>query len=159
MSKITVEFAGNLVADPTELTSKQGKPFAKLRVAVNEWKVDRTTGEFSPGPSTFLDVLAFDRLAENCLITLQKGAPVRVRGTLKVTEWKTDDGQQSRTNLEVFAGSVGVDLFRARGTIERTSSGSNVSATGSDQDAWENPPGVDALEYAGAADQMEPAPA
>ncbi len=70
---------GTLAADPTERTTREGKPFvtANLRVPAG-------------AEVLFIGIATFDRTAGERLAKLRKGATVAAAGTLEATEWAKD---------------------------------------------------------------------
>lgn len=54
---------------------------------------------------TFVDIVAFDRTAENCAKFLDKGSQALVEGRLKLETWQTKDGH-NRSKLRVIAKNV-----------------------------------------------------
>lgn len=86
---------GKLYGQPTQRTTKAGKPFAvaKLRVATTE------------GESTFVSVVAFDDVPVAALLALKEGDSVAVTGPLKVGTWQDKDGNH-RPALDVVAQQV-----------------------------------------------------
>ena len=83
-----VHAIGNLTADPELSYTQEGTALCKFSVAINEGK-DREGGD---RPPTYLDIVAWDKLAENCAEYLRKGRKVAVFGSIRVEKWTTDDG-------------------------------------------------------------------
>lgn len=100
-----VHMVGNLVADPELRFSASGKAVAKLRVASNENR-KQADGTWGDGPSCFLDVTAFDHIAEAVAEECFKGTRVIVEGRLQQREWETNAGEK-RTGYEVLAEDIG----------------------------------------------------
>lgn len=88
-----VTLIGTLGQDPELRYTGSGKAVCNLRVAISEGK-DRD--------ATWLDVVVWERPAENCAKYLTSGKKVGVVGRLQTTGWETRDGQK-RTKLEVVA--------------------------------------------------------
>lgn len=109
LPKLTIQ--GNLTSDPELRFSANGKALCKMRVASSESRKSEN-GEWKDGPTCFLDLTAFDLIAEACAETLHKGSPVLVTGRLQQREWVDDNGGK-RTNYEVLIESIG-PLLRAK---------------------------------------------
>jgi single-strand DNA-binding protein len=108
---------GNLVADPDLRFSASGKAIAKMRVACSESRKNEA-GEWQDGPTAFLDMTAFDLIAEACADQLHKGSAVVVQGRLQQREWLTDDGQK-RQAYEVLIEHIGPSLRAKKGGARR----------------------------------------
>jgi single-strand DNA-binding protein len=110
MTAITI--TGNLVADPEIKFSKSGKAIAKFRVADTDRKRNEQ-GTWEDDGTTFWRCTAFGTLAENIGDQLSKGSPIIVVGRTKTEEWTNAEGQK-RSQVEILANSVGVDLKSKR---------------------------------------------
>ena len=87
--------AGKLHGQPTQRTSKTGKPFAvaKVRVAAGA------------GESTFISVIAFDAAPCTALLALGDGDSVAMSGSLTPKVW-TDKEGGTRPGLDLVAHQV-----------------------------------------------------
>lgn len=113
MNETFVTVVGNVVADPVTRPTKQGRPFASLRVASTTRRWDTETRTFVDGATNFVNVAAFNALAANVMASVRRGHPVVVHGRLRVNQWQTDKGEP-RTSVEVDAYSIGHDLSRGQ---------------------------------------------
>ena len=77
-----VELTGNLTRNPELRATKSGKPVANLRLAVNRRDRD----------PVYIDVTAWNGLAETCGQYLAKGRHIAVSGRLDFEQWTSDDG-------------------------------------------------------------------
>jgi hypothetical protein len=68
------------------------------------------------GATTFIDVTAFDRLADNCGEYLSQGRAVAVSGRLTYSEWEADDGSK-RSKHEIVANQVASSRAAGRGLL------------------------------------------
>ena len=100
---------GRLVRDPEEKKTPSGKTVAKMTLAV-ERDFANADGERE---ADFIDVLAWEKLAENCAKHLGKGRLVSVRGRLQLRSYEGSDGIK-RKAAEVVAEKVKF-LDRAKG--------------------------------------------
>ena len=80
---------GNLTRDPdVRATGQSGMRVARLGIAINERRRDRN-GQMQDFP-VFVDVDAWDRLAELCGQYLSKGSSVLVEDRLQMDSWEKD---------------------------------------------------------------------
>jgi len=97
-----VILVGNLTRDPEIRYVNSGSAVTKFRIAVNPNKRDA-----KPEDTMYVDIVAWERLAETCNTYLKKGSPVLVEGRLSIrsyddTKLKDDGGQPiRRTATEV----------------------------------------------------------
>ena len=89
---------GNLTRDPETLTTTGGNTICKFTLAVSR-KYSTRDGERRE-ETTFVDIDAFGRPAENITKYLRKGSPLMVEGRLKLDQWESNDGQK-RSKLGV----------------------------------------------------------
>ena len=94
---------GNLTKDPQLRHTKGGAGVCNFSIAVNRVYTD-SSGERQED-ATFVDVVAWNRLAEVCAEYLGKGSPAFIEGRLQQRSWETDDGSK-RYKLEVVARTV-----------------------------------------------------
>jgi single-strand DNA-binding protein len=87
-----VILVGNLTRDPETKTSSV--QVCNFTLAVNENK-----------ETLFIDIVAFDKLADTCGQYLNKGKKVLVEGRLKMNEWTGKDGSK-KSKIEVVASKV-----------------------------------------------------
>jgi single-strand DNA-binding protein len=94
---------GNLTRDPELKYTANGIAIAKFGLAVNR-TYNSPDGE-KKNDTCFVDVTAWDKLAEICAEHLTKGRLVLIEGRLQYQSWKDDDGTK-RSKLEVVAQNV-----------------------------------------------------
>jgi len=104
----TIQLIGRLTADPECRALAEDKSVANMRLAV-----PRRDRKAAP---VYVDVVAFDRLAELCSEHLEKGRQVAISGRLEYSEWEAQDGSK-RSKHEVVAGDVEF-LAKAKATDE-----------------------------------------
>ena len=92
---------GNLTRDPELKQAPSGSSVVDLRLAVSEQYRDKQTGA-AKEVTCFVDVVAWNRLAELCQQYLVKGRAILVEGRLQYDEWKTKEGE-ARNKLRVRA--------------------------------------------------------
>ena len=92
---------GNLTHDPKLKKTSAGVSVVTFTVAINHTsrKADGTTDE----RVCFVDVVAWDTLADACTGSLKKGSRVFVEGRLDFHTWEGDDGKkQSKHGVSAF---------------------------------------------------------
>ena len=101
---------GNLTRDPdVRSTGASGMKVARLGLAVNERRKDRN-GQMQDFP-VFIDVDAWDKLAELCGQYLSKGSPILVEGRLQMDNWEKDGVKHQK--LKVRASTIKFQIGRA----------------------------------------------
>ena len=94
---------GNLTRDPdVRATGATGMKVARLGIAVNERRRDRS-GQLQDFP-VFVDVDAWDKLAELCGQYLSKGRSILVEGRLQMDSWEKDGVKHQK--LKVRANNI-----------------------------------------------------
>jgi single-strand DNA-binding protein len=104
----TIQLIGRLTADPELRSLAEDRSVANMRLAVS-----RRDREAAP---VYVDVVAFDRLAELCSKHLEKGRQVAVSGRLEYSEWEAKDASK-RSKHEVIANDVEF-LAKAKRPVE-----------------------------------------
>ncbi|MGI8446287.1 MAG: single-stranded DNA-binding protein [Streptosporangiaceae bacterium] len=112
-----VFLSGYVARDPRFRITASGISNVSLRVAYTPRRVDRETGEWTDGPTSFVSVVCWRTLADNVARCLHKGEPVLVKGRLQVRPYEKDG--VSRLAVEVEATSVGHDLARGVASFQR----------------------------------------
>jgi len=92
-----IQIVGRLTKDPVFGTTKAGQNFCRMRVAV-----PRPGSEVDP---VYIDVVAWERLAETCARYLAQGRQVAVIGWLDYSEWSDADGAR-HSRHEIVARAV-----------------------------------------------------
>jgi single-strand DNA-binding protein len=77
-----VILVGNLTRDPEIRYVNSGSAVTKFRIAVNPNKRDA-----KPEDTMYVDIVAWERLAETCNTYLKKGSPVLVEGRLSIRSY------------------------------------------------------------------------
>lgn len=105
----TITIAGNLTRDPELKFTDSGMATVRFGVATSRKIKERET-------TSFYEVIAFGKTAENVQTSLSKGNRVLVTGRLEVRNWEKQDGTKA-TTVEVVADEVAADLKFATVTI------------------------------------------
>lgn len=91
-----VVLGGNLTADPELRYTASGTAVATLRLANNQF------GDDEP---LFINVTAWEKLADACAERLRKGHKIVVHGSLKPESWTATDGTK-RNAISIRAVSI-----------------------------------------------------
>lgn len=94
---------GNLTRDVDLKYTSSGKAVANFGIAINRTYTD-ANGE-KVDDTCFVDIVAWDRLAEVCADYLSKGRPVFIDGRLQYRSWEAEDGGK-KSKLEVVAQNI-----------------------------------------------------
>jgi single-strand DNA-binding protein len=99
-----VILVGNLGADPETRYMPSGSAVTNLRLATNERRKDRQSGEFTD-VTEWHRVVMFDKLAEIAAEYLRKGSQVYVEGKIRTNKWQDKDGND-RYTTEIIANEM-----------------------------------------------------
>ena len=92
-----VILVGNLVRDPEIRYVGSGAGVTKFSIAVNPNKRDA-----KPEDTLFVDIVAWDKLAETCNTYLKKGSNVLVEGRLVIRSYDDKDGNKRKATEVVI---------------------------------------------------------
>lgn len=111
----TVTLVGNLTRDPELRISQNGLSIAKFGLAVNRRTKVQDDWEDS---TSFFEVDAFGSLADNLVVSVERGTRVIVTGRLEWRSWEAPDGTK-RQAVNISADSIGPDLRWAEAVVTR----------------------------------------
>ena len=100
---------GFLTNDPELKEITGGKVVTTLSIAVNHGAKNKEGDD----EVSYIDIEAWDKLAENCAEYLKKGKKITVIGSLKQDRWKNQDGE-GRSRMKIIASSVRFDSMPAK---------------------------------------------
>ena len=106
-----VTLVGFVATEPRIRFLNDGTPVASMRVGSTVRKIDRETGEWRDGETSYFTVKCWRSLAGNTATCLRKGQPVVVSGKLRTSRFEDRTGRM-RSEVEVEADTVGFDLKR-----------------------------------------------
>jgi len=89
-----VILVGNLTRDPEIRYTQSGKAVTKFTLAVNNPRNKEET--------TFVDIVAWDRLGETCNTYLKKGSSTLVEGRLVIRSYDDKDGNKRKATEVVI---------------------------------------------------------
>ena len=122
MSNADVTIKGNVTADPELKFSSNGN--ARLLFSVASNRNFQVNGEWQKETS-FFNVVAWRKTAEDAAGILEKGLPVIITGRLEQRAWEDKDSGQKRSTVEVVADSVAVNVYAIEGVTRRQYDGSS----------------------------------
>ena len=123
----SVLLEGNLIRDPELRETNSGTPVCTLVIASNRYytKDDERQEEVS-----FLEIVAWSRLAEVCAEYLKKGRGIRAVGRLKQDRWEDGDGQ-NRSKVRIIAEHIEFKPERRESPDEATTTNTEAGGDGS----------------------------
>ncbi len=130
-----VILVGNLTRDPEIRYTQSGKAVTKFSLAVNNPRNKEET--------TFVDVVAWDRLGETCNTYLKKGQNTLVEGRLVIRSYDDKDGNKRKAtevvidNMQMLGGrqqgaGTGEEEFATVGARAGAPAGANNDRFGGD---------------------------
>jgi single stranded DNA-binding protein len=120
------------VATEPRMSSFNDGDVASLRIGSTLSWIDRATGEWRHGETSFYSVKCRRSLARNAKKSLRKGEPIVVAGKLRTRSYQDRNGVQ-RLDVEVEADTIGYDLCRGTADFrwnQRASAGLSDLARG-----------------------------
>ncbi len=113
-----VSLTGYVATQPSFWTTTSGATKVSMRVAWTPRHIDRTTGEWTDGFTSYVTVICWRKLADNVALCIRKGDPVVVKGRLSVRPYEKDG--TTRIVVEVDASSIGHDMSKGAAHFQRT---------------------------------------
>lgn len=118
MNEAQISMSGYVATQPTWRETSTGRPNLTMRVAWTPRRMDRATGEWTDGNTSYVTVICWRKLAGNVAISLRVGDPVLIQGRLSVRLYEDKNGMR-RTAVDIDAQSVGHDLARGVAMFQR----------------------------------------
>jgi single-strand DNA-binding protein len=106
-----VTLVGFVAREPSLRQTKDGKNVTDVRVGTTARVLDKVTGEWRDGDTSYYTVNCWRRLADHVKASLRKGDPVMIKGRFKTRSYE-DKAGRLRTEVEIVADTVGHDLNR-----------------------------------------------
>lgn len=94
---------GNLTGDPEERFTPSGTARTRFSIAVNR-QYKNSSGQMQE-ETTFVPIVTWGSLAENCAQYLTKGRSVAVEGRLRIDSFENAEGERKKV-VEVVASTV-----------------------------------------------------
>lgn len=127
MSFCKLMVSGRLTKDPEVRASQSGKSMMRCSIA---WDTYSKSDDKKPN---YLDIIAFDRNAENFAKLCKKGTPVALSGDLVMNQWVDKQTGGNRYKHELIVGSFDVNFEKSR--EQSASSAGTGGASGWDRPA------------------------
>ena len=109
MHETTITVTGNTTAEVRAGETTDGKPTANFTVASPPAWLNRETGAFEDGTTSFWPVAVFGPQATYVAASVAKGTRVVVTGTVAERSW--DDNGSKRSRMEITASVVAISLL------------------------------------------------
>ena len=123
-----ITVTGNLTRDPELKFMESGNAMARMSVAVTR-KVKETE------QTSFFDVIAWGKLAENVSTSVGKGSRVTVSGRLEQRAWEDKDGNK-RSTVEIIADEIAASMRFNSVSQERSPRTPASTTYGPDEDVF-----------------------
>ena len=136
-----VILAGNLTRDPEIRYTQSGKAVTKFTLAVNNPRNKEET--------TFVDIVAWDKLGETCNTYLKKGTNALVEGRLVIRSYEDKDGQKRK------ATEVVIDNMQMFGSRQGGSGGEDFGGGGGYANGRAAAPASSASDAGGFGDELD----
>jgi single-strand DNA-binding protein len=123
-----VMMIGNVVADPSVRQTAGGTAVAEICLALDAAGGPSKQGEGAQDPA-FVDVILWDKMADNAGKYLRKGNPVLIEGRLQQDTWEDRATGQKRRKLKVvgermrFLSAPRTEEAQPRREVERRTAG------------------------------------
>ena len=116
----TFKGTGNLGADPA-LTSvgEDKRQVADLRIYFDKPVKNQDTSEYEDKGGFWLNVSAWDNLAEDVMRVLKKGMRINVQGTLKHNVWIDKESGVEKSKFVLYADDITLTLFSIESVVRR----------------------------------------
>jgi len=132
-NEATFSVSGYVATQPKGGWTRDGTRTVFMRLGWTPRRIDKTTGEWTDQPSSFVSVICYRKVAENAALCLRRGDPVVVKGSLRVREYGEENGPK-RTTVEVIADTIGHDLSRGITIFKKSTEQLEKTAAERDQE-------------------------
>ena len=118
-TRIPVTIEGNLTGDPEHGKGETGNEYARFTVAVNDRRLNETTGRWEDAGTVFHRVVVFNQQSRHVTDSLRKGDNVIVSGDLRFGTYTDRDTGQARETRDIVADNIGASLKFANVAVDR----------------------------------------
>lgn len=125
-----------VISEPALRFTQSGKPLLTFSMVTKRSTLNQDTKQWEDHEETWWSVTAWDRLAENCAESLEKGMSVIVVGRTYMDTFTGKDGEK-RQSLKVSASAIGPDLRRFTVTAKKVERNKPQAVSG--PDAFDEP--------------------
>ncbi|WP_454116058.1 single-stranded DNA-binding protein [Microbacterium aurum] len=129
-TRIPVTLEGNLTADPEHGEADAGNRWARFTVAVNDRRLNETTGTWEDAGTVFHRVVVFNQQASHVAASLRKGDSVLVAGDLRFGSYTDKESGVTRETRDVVAENVGASLKFTDVGVDRAPKANGPAPTG-----------------------------
>jgi len=133
---VTGEF--RVIKDPELRYSPSGVAVATVRAVANKQKQNEK-GEWVDDKECWVNIKAFNRIAENVAESFEKKDLIFVTGKLETDEWEDKDGNK-RTSVNLIADSVGPSIRWNAAHVQRTERGTSKTEKAVSDSTFETAP-------------------
>ena len=133
-----ITITGNIVNDPELRFTPNGKALATFTVVTSK-SSKKPDGTWENIDTTFWDVKAWGKIAENCADSLGKGMSVIVVGTALQENWDDKVSGAKRSKIVVTAWTLGIDMKRHTVAQVSTTNRAEKPNTTLPSDPWSVP--------------------
>jgi single-strand DNA-binding protein len=135
MADCEMVVSGNVSRDPELRFTTGGKAQVSIGVAVNRrWQQN---GEWQEQTS-FFNVVAWDKLAENVAASCVKGTRVVIHGRLEQRNYETKDGDKKST-VEIIAEDIGISMKWDPASSDKAERSTNATRSATPKKTDEEP--------------------
>jgi single-strand DNA-binding protein len=128
LNEAQISVTGYVATQPTTNVLKSGGTNVSMRLAWTPRRLNRETGAWEDGRTSYVTVICWRKLATNVAVCVRKGDPVLVKGKLSVRSFDDKLGRP-RLSVEIDASCVGHDLNRGVSAFQRVRPQTGMSAT------------------------------
>ena len=108
--------AGRVATEPVPGTTKDGKPWVRFQLAVDDRSPNPRSGEWETSQTIFHDVVAFGRLAERTVGVVHVGDAVIAHGEFRFRSHEDSTGT-TRTGSQFVASRLGPNILLSDVTV------------------------------------------
>ena len=130
-TRIPVTLEGNLTGDPEHGAGESGNEYARFTVAVNDRRLNETTGRWEDAGTVFHRVVVFNQQARHVAESLRKGDSVLLAGDLRFGTYVDKESGQTRETRDVVADNVAASLEFANVDVARAPKANSPEAVAS----------------------------
>jgi single-strand DNA-binding protein len=127
-TRIPVTIEGNLTGDPEHGAAESGNEYARFTVAVNDRRLNDTTGRWEDAGTVFHRVVVFNAQSRHVADSLRKGDSVLVAGDLRFGTYVDKETGQTRETRDIVADNVGASLKFTGVDVDRNPKGNGPEA-------------------------------
>ncbi|GAA3776099.1 hypothetical protein GCM10022240_29520 [Microbacterium kribbense] len=118
-TRIPVTLEGNLTGDPEYGAGESGNEYARFNIAVNDRRLNQSTGQWEDAGTVFHRVVVFNQQAQHVAHSLHKGDSVIVAGDLRFGTYVDEKTGQTRETRDIVADNIGASLKFANVVVNR----------------------------------------